>query len=477
MKCHRGIWLPSGELHLARWMDEANRLVDGKPTYQYAKLEAALGWVRNWRVAVDVGAHCGLWSMHLVKRFSEVHAFEPVQAHRECLMRNVPGAEAADTKLRLHACALGERAASVSMRADASSSGDSWVCGEGPIPMETLDRHALRDVDLIKLDCAGYELPVLRGAEETLKRCRPCIIVEQKPGRARRFGLPEAGAVAYLQRLGAKLREVVSGDYIFSWDQPKAVTGRFTVYASPRRNSSKIGQHLAKGTRLPYREVPCKLRSGGMVSYGAGYGLWPLLERARREGREWVYLDNGYFLAGHFDGYYRVTRNAYQHDGSGNARPRRFARLGLKVRPWRSGGSFVLVCPPSPGFGADRGIDTSDWLPSTLSTLRRHTDREIRVREKPPGRGRSGMPLEAVLRGCHALVTDQSNAAVLALLAGVPVFCTSRCAAYRMGHADLSKIETPRLPPDREQWAWNLAANQWMLREMASGQCWRELMG
>lgn len=218
MKCHRGIWLPAGELHLTQWMDEVNHLVDGKPTYQYSKLEAALGWVRNWRVAVDVGAHCGLWSMHLVKRFSEVHAFEPVQAHRECLMRNIRGADGTDAKLRLHACALGERTGSVSIHTAASSSGDSWVSGDGPIPMKTLDHYALGNVDFIKLDCEGYELFALRGAEETLRHCRPCVIVEQKPGRARKFGLPEAGAVVYLQGLGAKLRKVISGDYIMSWD-------------------------------------------------------------------------------------------------------------------------------------------------------------------------------------------------------------------------------------------------------------------
>jgi hypothetical protein len=119
----------------------------------------------------------------------------------------------------------------------------------------------------------------------------------------------------------------------------------------------------------------------------------------------------------------------------------------------------------------------SSWLPQTLETLRRHTDREIRVREKPPGGLKHRMPIEDALRCCHALVTDQSNAAVLALLTGVPVFCTSPCAAYRMGHPDLAKIETPHFPPDREQWAWNLAANQWTLRQMDSGQCWRELMG
>lgn len=250
----------------------------------------------------------------------------------------------------------------------------------------------------------------------------------------------------------------------------------YTVYGSPHKNSSKIGRHVAKGARLPYREVPCELQPGGMVSFGDAHGLRPLLERVQREGREWVYLDNGYFLAGHFSGYYRVTRNAYQHDGSGKAGRSRFAKLRLAVKPWRASGDFVLVCSPSQAFGKHRGIDMSGWLPKTLETLRRHTDREIRVREKPPGGLKHRMPIEDALRGCHALVTDQSNAAVLALLAGVPVFCTSRCAAYRMGHPDLAKIETPHFPPDREPWAWNLAANQWTLREMASGQCWRELM-
>jgi hypothetical protein len=99
-----------------------------------------------------------------------------------------------------------------------SSSGDTRVAGEGDIPLERLDTFKLEDVDFIKLDCEGYELFALRGAEETLKRCRPCVIVEQKPGRGQRFGLAERGAVDYLQRLGAKLRKEMSGDFILSWD-------------------------------------------------------------------------------------------------------------------------------------------------------------------------------------------------------------------------------------------------------------------
>lgn len=217
---HQGIYLPDGETHLTEWMTKNGEVVDGKGTYQIKKLRAALEWVRAWRTAVDVGAHVGMWSMQLAKRFAAVQAFEPVAAHRECFIRNLQLIEQEDSPVTLHRVALGERNGSVAIRTAPTSSGDSWVDGEGDIPMKRLDEFALEDVDFIKLDCEGYELFALRGGEETLKRCRPCVIVEQKPGRAQKFGLPETEAVDYLRGLGAHLRGVMAGDFILSWDSP-----------------------------------------------------------------------------------------------------------------------------------------------------------------------------------------------------------------------------------------------------------------
>lgn len=211
---YRGLYLPEGETHLVDWMEKANHLVDGKPTYQWKKLEAALGWVKAWRGAVDIGAHCGLWSMHLARRFEMLHAFEPVEAHRACWQRNLEGQGGL-----LYPVALGEKEGTVSINTAPTSSGDSWVDGAGDIPMRRLDDFTLGEIDFIKLDCEGYELFALRGGEQTLIRCRPCIIVEQKPGRAQKFGLPERGAVNYLQSLGAVLRREISGDFILSWDE------------------------------------------------------------------------------------------------------------------------------------------------------------------------------------------------------------------------------------------------------------------
>lgn len=209
-----GVFLPDGEKHLPEWMLRKNQRVDGRLTYQYHKLEAALSYVRDFRVAIDIGAHCGLWSMHLAKRFEMLHAFEPVARHRECFAANLVGAK----NVVVYPMALGEKAGSVRMETAPTSSGDTRVAGAGDIPLELLDNFDFPNVDFVKLDCEGYELFALRGGEETLKRWRPCVIVEQKPGHGQAYGLKETAAVDYLQSLGAKLRRELGGDFILSWD-------------------------------------------------------------------------------------------------------------------------------------------------------------------------------------------------------------------------------------------------------------------
>lgn len=221
MKQIGGIWLPDHETHLVDWMQQKNQVVDGKLTYQWDKQQLALKYCRQFRRALDVGGHCGLWSMHLTQRFDHVAAFEPVPEHRDCFRKNTTPA----ANITLHGCALGEQTGYCHIHTSRGSSGDSWVNGqiekssdsESAI-MRRLDDFEYDEVDFIKLDCEGFELFALRGGEATLKRCRPTVCVEQKPGRAQKFGLAETGAVQYLQSLGATLRAHKSGDYILAWD-------------------------------------------------------------------------------------------------------------------------------------------------------------------------------------------------------------------------------------------------------------------
>lgn len=207
-----GGWVfPDGEKHLPEWLASNGQKIDGRLAYQAKKWNAAISYCERKRTAVDVGGHIGLWTYYLASRFGHVHAFEPVQAHRDCFTLNIP-----QVNVTLHPVALGEADGFVSIESAPTSSGDSRVAGEGDIPLHRMDDYDLQDVDLIKLDAEGYELFALRGAEQTIKRCRPVVICEQKPGRAQRFGLPETGAVDYLQGLGYKLMQQISGDFILT---------------------------------------------------------------------------------------------------------------------------------------------------------------------------------------------------------------------------------------------------------------------
>ena len=211
-------WFPDHEQHLPQWMatPKARMIINGRPAYQGKKQLAVLAAVAqtkpDWppRTAVDVGGHIGLWSFNLAPAFLQVHAFEPVAAHRECFTRNVNA-----PNVTLHHCALGLAEGSVSIKTAPTSSGDSWVSGAGEIPMHTLDSFQLVDVDLIKIDCEGYEENVLRGAVETIKRDRPVVMVEQKRDMATsRFGLQPLGAVNFLLEMGYRVERELSGDYL-----------------------------------------------------------------------------------------------------------------------------------------------------------------------------------------------------------------------------------------------------------------------
>jgi FkbM family methyltransferase len=205
----QGVWLPDEEEEISKFLNAEQ--IDGVGVYQYAKLRAALAFVKNWRVAVDVGAHCGLWSMQLVKKFQVVHAFEPIERHRDCFVKNAP-------KAILWPVALGDKHSTVSLKKGIKSTGDTQIASDGEYESEihTLDSYHLTEVDFMKLDCEGYELFVLRGGEKLINECRPVMIVEQKPGKGKFYGLGDTEAVKWLQAKGYKLQGVISGDYILT---------------------------------------------------------------------------------------------------------------------------------------------------------------------------------------------------------------------------------------------------------------------
>jgi len=208
---------PDGEMHIPHWMRAVNHRVEGRLTYQHHKYQAALALCTQRRVAVDVGAHVGLWSYYMAQDFGVLHAFEPSAAHCACWRRNVPPSATA----RLHELALGEAPRRVGLTVDVTSSGNTRIALKGPatIEMRTLDSIGLDDVDLLKVDCEGYDYFVIAGGVQTIMRSRPVIVVEQKPPHAERYGRRTEDARDLLLSLGAHVVENLGGDFIMAFKE------------------------------------------------------------------------------------------------------------------------------------------------------------------------------------------------------------------------------------------------------------------
>lgn len=255
------------------------------------------------------------------------------------------------------------------------------------------------------------------------------------------------------------------------------MTPSVTCYPQPgKAASSMILTAFAAGAKGVLKATPSSVLQPGAAAFYGLVGIEHLLRLAIAESRDWYYGDNGYFDATRSK-FYRFTKGWFQVVAPTVAPDYAKAKvLGLEPQPWKKDGRHIVVVEQSEHFlnlsGAKRG-----WLLNVLAEIGRHTDRHVRVRRWTRDKAKAAATLHADLRGAWALVTHMSAAANEALLAGVPVFTSGRCAATPLASGELSSIERPRYPDGREEWAARLVASQWTIDEIRSGIAWRKLNG
>lgn len=197
-------------------------------------------------------------------------------------------------------------------------------------------------------------------------------------------------------------------------------------------------------------------------------------------GRDFFYIDTGYFGNGKAKNYHRITRNAVQNFGPIIDRPGdRLEQTGQRFRKFRRDGSKILLAPPSQKLLRFYNIDLDTWMTETITEIKKHTDREIVVRLKQLRKMRqSSDTIEAALeQDIWCLVTYSSIAAGEALLCGKPAITLGPNAAAPLCSHSLADIENPRCPGiyEVEAWARHLAYCQFSVAEMENGTAWRIL--
>ena len=174
------VWcVPDGD-ELIRKKIMENKKKDSNPKdidlyYERKVREAALSRVTN----------VGIWSRPMSNLFEKVEAFEPTDKNRECLIKNLKDVN--NVEIFHHGLGASNRVGNLLQ--GVRNCGDckiiyadrikGVVFGPGDVVnVRTLDSHNFNNIGLIKIDTQGHELPILRGAIETIKKHRPVIVFE-----------------------------------------------------------------------------------------------------------------------------------------------------------------------------------------------------------------------------------------------------------------------------------------------------------
>ena len=203
------------------------------------------------------------------------------------------------------------------------------------------------------------------------------------------------------------------------------------------------------------------------------------------QGRDYYYIDTGYFGNNKHKNFHRITKNAMQYTGKldPDCPVDRFEQTGESLKKFRPGKN-ILICPPSQKAMSYWGLKLEDWLQITVDDIKKYTDRPIVIREKQPRHVRINTDTiqMALEQDVHCMVTFNSIAAVEALMNGKPVFTTGPVgtnAAEPLSNKDLKLIDNPFIPTIEEvhNLCCNLAYQQFTVKEMREGTAWRMLNG
>lgn len=163
--------------------------------------------------------------------------------------------------------------------------------------------------------------------------------------------------------------------------------------------------------------------------------------------------------------YFRITRNDFQPSKVVERPSDRWEslkkRYGVKMVDWRRGKNIVVALSDPRTY---EFFNVRDFKEVTEGVLKQHTDRPIIFRSREEKR-----PLGEDLKDAWALVTYASNSVIESLLAGVPVFPLGPSISRPMGHSDLSLIETPLFPDNRDEFFRHMAYCQFTTDEFKSG--------
>jgi len=186
------IWIKKHQFFI--WLDPKNRAVDDY-IFIHRQWEPDIASIIKAHLCVgdmfvDIGANIGYFSLlgaSLVGPTGQVISFEPISYVADQLKMSVRANHYENVKI--NNMALGAKPSVMELEIMPGNVGGSSLVKNirsgqtESVQVSTLDQELayFEDIRLIKIDVEGYEYEVLLGAQETIKKYKPTIILEFSP--------------------------------------------------------------------------------------------------------------------------------------------------------------------------------------------------------------------------------------------------------------------------------------------------------
>lgn len=203
---NNGIAVLEHDTHISRWVEKHNSLIHNK------SLERELRYyVKGSDHILEIGAYIGDNTAILRNLAEKVYSYEPNPIAFECLQYNFKDSQ----KVECFNKGFGKEKGSAKVILN-DNVGASHLEPNGEIEIITIDSLGLRlyedRLDFIVMDCEGWEIDVLMGGVETIKKFKPTMLIEINQGTLAKFGKTPKDIFDFLKSNGYFCRNIFKNE-------------------------------------------------------------------------------------------------------------------------------------------------------------------------------------------------------------------------------------------------------------------------
>lgn len=199
-------------LNLNKYIDRCI-VYDG--VFEAKSIAYVLDFIKPGMICIDVGANFGYYTVKMSRKVTElgsVIAFEPTNNFYDSLIKNIK--LNSTSNVVLEKLGLSNKQSTSKIKIGTETATIHWVEGSESnsspfdeiIKLDTLDNyvynHNIEKIDFIKVDIDGHEYSFLKGAESSLLRFRPVILIEISHLHYHEAGVDMEEFYTYILELG-----------------------------------------------------------------------------------------------------------------------------------------------------------------------------------------------------------------------------------------------------------------------------------